>query len=272
MQKLSFTTLSCPEWDLKTIIQHSKEYGFNAIDIQGIQDQIEISQIPEFTSKIKNTKALLEDADISISCISSSAFFLLKTLPEYELHIDEVKRCLEIAAQLDAPAVRILDGRLIRHVDFDEQIKYAAELYQPVLENAYKQGITIAIETHEGLVQSAKMRQAIELVNHPALKIVWDLNHSFRKTNESPETTAGILTPYISCVHIKDSIVTLRGDVKPVLTGTGTNPIPECIQALNDVGYNGYFTFEWEKNLFPDIEEPEVALPHFVKKMKKWMK
>ena len=30
-------------------------------------------------------------------------------------------------------------------------------------------------------------------------------------------------------------------------------------------GYDGWLTLEWEKRWHPDIEEPEVGFPHFVK-------
>jgi len=32
--------------------------------------------------------------------------------------------------------------------------------------------------------------------------------------------------------------------------------------------YDAYVSFEWEKYWHPEIEEPEVALPDFVKAMK----
>jgi hypothetical protein len=30
-------------------------------------------------------------------------------------------------------------------------------------------------------------------------------------------------------------------------------------------GYRGYYCFEWEKAWHPEIDDPEVAFPHFAK-------
>jgi sugar phosphate isomerase/epimerase len=52
-----------------------------------------------------------------------------------------------------------------------------------------------------------------------------------------------------------------------VLTGDGTVPIRLIVKVLVASGYEGYYSFEWEKAWHPEIEEPEVAIPHFAKVM-----
>jgi hypothetical protein len=55
------------------------------------------------------------------------------------------------------------------------------------------------------------------------------------------------------------------------LTGLGTVPIRETIELLARAGYAGYYGFEWEKAWHPEIEEPEVALPHYARVMREWL-
>ncbi len=50
--------------------------------------------------------------------------------------------------------------------------------------------------------------------------------------------------------------------------GNGEAPIFEGIDTLSKGGYNGYFSFEWEKLWHPEIAEPEIALADYPKKMK----
>ena len=38
-------------------------------------------------------------------------------------------------------------------------------------------------------------------------------------------------------------------------------------QLLAD-GYDGYFSFEWEKKWVPDLEEPEIAFPAYAEYMR----
>ena len=40
-------------------------------------------------------------------------------------------------------------------------------------------------------------------------------------------------------------------------------PLRAAWDALAAVGYDGWFTFEWEKRWHPEIEEPEIAIPAF---------
>ena len=56
-----------------------------------------------------------------------------------------------------------------------------------------------------------------------------------------------------------------------VLTGTGEIPVQETVRVLATHGYKGYYCFEWEKRWHPDIDEPEVAFPHYAKTMRRYL-
>jgi hypothetical protein len=56
-----------------------------------------------------------------------------------------------------------------------------------------------------------------------------------------------------------------------VLTGAGTVPVRDQVRLLNAAGYKGYYGFEWEKGWHPEIEEPEVAFPHFVRTIREYL-
>ena len=40
---------------------------------------------------------------------------------------------------------------------------------------------------------------------------------------------------------------------------------------LAEGGYKGYYCFEWEKKWHPEIEEPEVAFPHYARTMREYL-
>ena len=64
--------------------------------------------------------------------------------------------------------------------------------------------------------------------------------------------------------HLKDSKPE-GADRRYVLTGTGEVPVQAQVKVLAAAGYRGYYCFEWEKKWHPEIEEPEVAFPHYAK-------
>jgi sugar phosphate isomerase/epimerase len=55
--------------------------------------------------------------------------------------------------------------------------------------------------------------------------------------------------------------------VRYVLTGEGRVPVRETVRVLRQGGYAGYFCLEWEKRWHPELEEPEVAFPHYARVM-----
>ena len=70
--KIGMTTLGCPEWDLETICARGRQYGFDGLDFRGLQDTLDVTLLPAFTSRVGETKRLLADAGLAVSGLSSS--------------------------------------------------------------------------------------------------------------------------------------------------------------------------------------------------------
>ena len=49
--KLAFSTLGCPRWSLDKVIRAAGVYGFHGIEVRGLQDDLDITNRAEFTSK-----------------------------------------------------------------------------------------------------------------------------------------------------------------------------------------------------------------------------
>jgi hypothetical protein len=58
------------------------------------------------------------------------------------------------------------------------------------------------------------------------------------------------------------------GKIQYTLVGRGESPIFQAIDLLRNGGYEGYYSFEWEKLWHPELEEPEVAFSAYVSAMK----
>jgi glucosamine-6-phosphate deaminase len=50
-----------------------------------------------------------------------------------------------------------------------------------------------------------------------------------------------------------------------VLLGRGDFPAARVLSSVREAGYEGWVSFEWEKRWHPEIEDPDVALPHFLR-------
>jgi sugar phosphate isomerase/epimerase len=103
-----------------------------------------------------------------------------------------------------------------------------------------------------------------------SVALLWDAHHTFVAGKEPPAKTFEALKPYIRHTHLKDSKPEGK-EVRYVLTGQGTVPVRETVNILAKSGYNGFYCFEWEKGWHPEIEEPEVAFPQFVERMREYL-
>jgi sugar phosphate isomerase/epimerase len=56
---------------------------------------------------------------------------------------------------------------------------------------------------------------------------------------------------------------------EPVLTGEGKLPLREIVEELQELGYGGFLSFEWERKWRPQLAEPEIAIPQFARWFRK---
>lgn len=55
---LAFSTLGCPKWDWRTILGRARQYGYAAIELRGIQDELDLTKCPEFSkAQLEVTKS-----------------------------------------------------------------------------------------------------------------------------------------------------------------------------------------------------------------------
>ena len=47
--------------------------------------------------------------------------------------------------------------------------------------------------------------------------------------------------------------------------------MPKILAALYGAGYAGWLAVEWEKKWHPEIEEPEIAFPHYARVMGEYL-
>ena len=268
MIKLAFTTLGCPKWEMNTIISKAVEYNFDAIDFRGYLGQMDIYNLPEFTVKKDQLKNKFKDANLGISCFSSSVKVFTKDKKEHENNIREIIAYSKLCNFFNAKYIRIFGG-CIGKTNRNEAIKTAIINLKELSLVAKQYNIILAWETHDDWLDSEIIRKVIDSVNTNNIGVLWDTHHPYRLIDESPEKTWEVLKKYILYTHWKDSYIDKNSKYKLCNIGDGDIPLREIYNILIDGGYNGYFTLEWEKVWHPEIDEPEIAFPNFINYMRK---
>jgi sugar phosphate isomerase/epimerase len=269
--KLAFTTLSCPEWNLETVLTRAREYGFDGVDFRGIKDDMDITVIPAFNAELEKTKALIRTMKLEVPCLSTSAKMALPDESRARESIEEAKRYIELAATLDCPYIRVFGGGKMDDELTEEFLQRVADNMNMLGEHAVERGVKVLIETHDALVPGARLKRLFEKITSAGCGVIWDMHHPYRFFRETPEETLDAVGDKIFYTHLKDSI----GDGeerKAVLVGDGEVPLKEMIRLLAGRGYDGYLALEAEKRWNPALPEPEVMLPAYVETMRSYLK
>ena len=270
---LSFSTLGCPQWSFEKIVQCAADNGYQGIEIRGIQDQLDLPKCPEFSTpeRIAATRRLVEDRQLRIVNLGASAQMHHADTAKRKTQLDEARRFIDLAEQLKCPFIRVFPDDLPadqeENATLDLIIKGLAELG----DHAKGSGVKVLLESHGKVVRSDLLLRIMEGAAHRQVGLVWDVYNMWSVTKESPESAYKALKKYIDHVHIKDAILA-DGKSRYVLPGKGEVPIKDAVKTLSKGGYKGFYSFEWEKRWHPEIEEPELALPHYPKEMLTYFK
>lgn len=267
--KLAFTTLGCPSWNLERIIQQARQMGFDGIDFRGLGSELAVYRLPEFSSQARETARRIADAGLEVSCFSSSARAFNATPQRSQASLDEMRAYAPLCAAFGARYIRVFGGSL-DGADPERAVEQAAADLRRMSAAAAEHGARLLIETHDDWIASALLRQLMLAVGSQVCGVLWDVHHPYRMAGEAPALTWQNLGEWVEYTHWKDSRAEPGDPTKYTYThfGQGDLPLPEFVRLLQQGGYAGWLTLEWEKRWHPDLPEPEDAFPLFVKRMR----
>jgi len=271
---LAVSTLGCPKWDWDTIVKNTSSYGFVALELRGIQDQMDLTKCAEFIgTRQKSTLSELSSAGLTISDLGASAQMHEPDAAKRARHMDEARRFIDLAHQMKVPYVRVFPDRLVKGEDKSVTFARISEGLHELGEYAKPSGVVVILESHGEFRRVDFVEPVLLGAKSKNVAFLWDSHHTC-VDGEKPADTYKHLGKYTRHVHIKDS-VPIPGKPKEerryVLTGAGEIPVKETVRVLVSQGYKGYYCLEWEKRWHPEIEEPEVAFPQYAKVMRQYL-
>jgi len=266
--KLAFSTLGCPQWDLDTIVEKGKEYGFDAVDFRGIQDEMVVPKSKTFSVQLDESLKTIQDAGLQVSCLSSSVQCVPKDKDALKASMDELQLYLELAHKMGVPYVRIFGGKGPEDSSLEQRVEIGSQVLNGMAELAGRQSVQLVLETHDAWCNSKDLKALLDAADHPCVGICWDLHHPF-KVGEEPKETWVNLFPSVWYVHVKDAKEE-GGETRLCPVGEGDLPLKDCLEVLKEGCYPGVYCLEWEKRWHTELEEPEEAFPRYVERMKAW--
>jgi sugar phosphate isomerase/epimerase len=260
---LAFSTQGCPAWEWPKILEFAESHGFAAIELRGLMGSMDLPSRPEFApERIAQSKKEVAAHGLKIANIGSSAALHDADLAKHAQQLADAKRFIDLASALGSPYVRVF-GNEIKGPKEEVVARVAAGLHE-LGEYAEPRGVTVIIESHGDFVDSPTLKEVLTRADSPHAALLWDAHHTYADGHEQPEYTVHELGSWIRHTHLKDSVPGGK-ERKYVLTGRGDVPIQRQVQALQKIGYKGYYCFEWEKAWHPDLEDPEIAIAGYAK-------
>jgi sugar phosphate isomerase/epimerase len=263
--RIAFSTLGCPAWSWKTILEQADRLGYAGIELRGVAGEMDLPKVPELHgTRLAGTKKDLAALGLVVSDLGASAQMHHKDPVERGKQLDEGRRFIDLAQAMGVRYVRVFGDKIPEGEPKEEVMKRVVAGFQQMAEYAKPAGVTVLIESHGDFTHAADLEAILTRVGSPQFALLWDACNSFVAGKEKPADTYAKLGKWIRHTHLKDS-KSEGGGERYVLVGSGDVPVREQVQVLARGGYQGFYCFEWEKKWHPEIEEPEVAFPHYAK-------
>lgn len=265
----SFTTLGCPDWDLDTVIRNGSSYGFSAVDFRGLQEEIDVTKLAAFTSDLAETKRKFSDVNLAVGGISTSIRICDET--KIDANLEEVRRTIPIAAELDVALLRVFGGGLPEGKSKEELADLGQSMMEKILGIDGADAFRWVLETHDLWISSEDCRLLLDRVPQEAFGILWDVGHTARVGGEDPAASLAAFGDRAFYIHVKDAVYdtshpeAMKDGWRYVEPGTGQLPLEAALQLMKERSYDGYVMFEWEKRWHRELPEPEEMFPKYIR-------
>jgi len=266
--KLAFSTLGCPNWELGQIAEAARSLGYDGIELRAVGGDLNLLERPEFSRDVlATTRQLLVDQHVSVCCVDSSCTFDSPDAAERRKQVEVAIRHCELAAALGAPLIRVFPDKVQAGATFANTRDNIAACLHEVAERSSAE-VRIGLETHGDFARGEVAAEIVRISAHAKVALIWDVANSLA-AGDTMEEAARAVSPYLAHVHLRDARP-VHGSAHwlPVLAGRGQVSFTATVDALVELNYDGYISFEWEKYWHPEIEDPEIALPDFIMAMR----
>ncbi|HEY5919440.1 MAG TPA: sugar phosphate isomerase/epimerase family protein, partial [Chryseolinea sp.] len=256
------------KYPIEKVIDEAAKVGVEGIDI--LHRQME-SEDNAYIQKLKKHAFV---NGIAFTCLSIHQSFVSPDKEFLAKEIEHTKKCIELAAKMGIPCLRLNSGRWGTIKSFDELMKargvepilpgyteddgfkWCIDSIEQCLPTAEQHGVLLALENHWGLCSTPEGQLRIKkAIDSPWLGIMMDTGNFL----ENPYDKLEMLAPYTNFVQAKTYYgggewYSLELDYKRI------------ISILRKVNYQGYISLEFEGK-----EDAATAVPKSIEMLREAM-
>jgi sugar phosphate isomerase/epimerase len=253
------------KYPIEAVIEEAGRLGFDGVEVLHVQ------MGGESTAYLNQLKRLAFRNGLDLIQLSIHQDFVSPDPQERRKHIDRTLHCIELAAQLGVPSIRLNSGRWKTIPSFDDlmkvkgdepplagytnqdALKWCTDSILACIPAAEKAGIILDLENHWGLTtKTESLMQIYRAVNSPWLGINLDVGNF--PGDPYPEIEK--IAPYANIVHFK----TYFGGGVWYTLDLDYRRIANILRSAN---FTGYVSLEMEGN-----EPASTAVPKSLELMR----
>jgi len=259
--KIGFSSLVCPVWNLETIFRQASEFGFDGVELRGLQGELHLPIAAELVRHPDRVRALAEEHNVALVGLGSSAHLAARDAKVRSHQKAAIVEFVELAAKIGCPRVRVFAGDVDRSDSHDAALSRSASLLVELVPTLVRSGVTLLVENGGDFCGSQDLWFLIDAVSHPLVQCCWNQCNALT-ISERPTTSIPRLGCKIGMVHVCDADVDAFGVLngyQPL--GAGRGEVARQIELLRGLIYRGFLIFEWPKLWVPSLAPPEQVLP-----------
>jgi sugar phosphate isomerase/epimerase len=266
MNPITFSTLACPRWQIETVLAKASAFGYQGIEWRGgPEGHVQPEMAPARKALLRQS---CSDAGLIALAVTAYTSFVSNVSEERKSNVGELQRYADLAAELGASYVRTFLGELSNGTSLHPSIyEKISDCLHAAAEFADSVGVKIAIEPHDDFVRSSTIAPILNRVQHPALRVIWDLGNAFA-AGEDPAEGFELFKDRLAYVQVKDG-TGRNSNWKLCPLGQGDVPLNQAFELLRTDDYRGAFSVEWEYAWHPELDPPELALPAALRTVQK---
>ncbi|RMD78780.1 MAG: sugar phosphate isomerase/epimerase, partial [Lentisphaerae bacterium] len=207
------------------------------------------------------TVAMIRDAGLDVPCLSSSITVCL----DEDGGLAELQHYLRLCRSFGSRFIRVFGGKPA-DMSCSRAAGILVERLNRLGDMAAEDRVTVLLETHDAWTRTADVADIMSRLDHPYVGVLWDTHHPYRFAGEAFKESWENIGRWVRYTHVKDSVEdpSAPHGARLCLPGEGSIPLRSLWQLLQEKGYEGYFTLEWERPWQKHLPPPEIAFPRFV--------
>jgi sugar phosphate isomerase/epimerase len=228
---------------------------------------------------------ILKAAELQLTGVDMTAYYFKSTVPEY-LHglrhlaykhavafsgaacgvsmvqadaakraeiVEQIKKWVDVTDLLGASHLRIFAGVLPKGSSLKDAVGWVVESMKAACDYSGKKGITLGVEDHEGVTQSADLCvEIMQRVNSPYAGINLDITNFIATPAQDAYAQIAACIPYATNIHIRDHFY-----------DNSAVDMDRVWQIFAQAGHQGFVSAEYEAS-YPGSPPPATGVPKLV--------